>query len=62
MNGLNRSTGISNSMLIEPVVSSYIIETANKLIPKLSSGHYEISTKLLQGHSHKNVSWEINGF
>ena len=30
------------------IVSSYIIETANRLKPKLSSGHDEISTKLLQ--------------
>ena len=48
MNYLNRSTGISNSLFIEPVNSSYIVETANKLKPKLSSGHDEISTKLLQ--------------
>ncbi len=39
---------ISNSIFIEPVDSSYIIETANKLKPKLSSGHDEISTKLLK--------------
>jgi hypothetical protein len=47
-NYLNRSIGISNSIFIEPVDSSYIIETANKLKPKLSSGHDEISTKLLK--------------
>jgi hypothetical protein len=44
-NYLNRSIGIYNSILIEPVDSSYIIETAN---PKLSSGHDEISTKFLK--------------
>jgi hypothetical protein len=47
-NYLNRSTGISNSIFIEPVDSSYIIETANKLQPKLSSVHDEISPKLLK--------------
>ena len=45
---LNKSTGIYDSIIIEPVDSSYIIETVRKLKSKLSSGHDEISTKLLQ--------------
>jgi len=45
---LNKSTGMTNSIFIEPVDSSYIIETVRKLKSKLSSGHDEISTKLLQ--------------
>ena len=44
---------MSNSIFIEPIDSSYIIETVRK--SKISSGHNEISTKILQ----KTIS-EIN--
>ena len=39
---LNKSTGISDSIFIEPVDSSYIIETVRNFKSKLSSGHDEI--------------------
>ena len=37
-----------NSIFLEPIESTQIINIVNKLKPKLSSGHDEISTKLLK--------------
>ena len=39
---------ILNSIFIEPVSTSDVISVANKLKPKTSSGHDDISTKLLK--------------
>ena len=39
---------VSNSMFIEPVLLSEVLLIANKLKPKLSYGHDDISTKLLK--------------
>jgi len=44
MSYLNKSTCIYNSIFIEPVDSSYIIEIVRKFKSKLSSGHDEILT------------------
>jgi hypothetical protein len=41
-------TPVRNSMFIEPVVPSDVLSVANKLKPKTSCGHDDISTKLLK--------------
>jgi hypothetical protein len=37
-----------NSMFLEPIESAQVIDATNKLKPKLSSGHDDISTKLIK--------------
>jgi len=41
-----------NSMFLEPIDISHVIEAANKLKPKLSVGHDDISSKLLKDTIH----------
>ena len=49
------STPTANSMFLEEVEPSYVINIANKLKPKLSSGHDNISTKLLKMTIHNII-------
>jgi hypothetical protein len=43
---------LTNSMFLEPIDTSHVIEAANKLKPKFSTGHDDISTKLLKETIH----------
>ena len=42
------TNSVTNSMFLEPIESDTVIEVTNKLKPKSSSGHDNISTKLLK--------------
>ena len=48
-----------NNMFLEPIESAQVIDITNKLKPKFSSGHDDISTKLLNSSANYTYNQSV---